>query len=126
MKCFLTMVFALGLMTLSSCMSLRAYDGERRDNDEVATVLGDFKVRAGAPVSLLLRKVDERVVDVRYSSVKLLPGKHRLLIDCKVQDGGTSRYALEEELSAGVRYRIVTDTDAGNRNCENVRLDARN
>ncbi len=126
MKYLLGFLLALGLMTLSGCLSLRAYDGGKRANDEVATVLGDFKVRAGAPISVLLRKVDDYVVDVRYSSVKVLPGKHRLLIDCQVQGGGTSRYAIEEDLSAGARYRIVADTDAGNRDCATVRLDARN
>lgn len=125
-RTIVTMAWAVGLTTLSGCLNLRAYEGERRDSDAVATVIGDYKMRAGAPVSLLLRKVDDNVVDVRYSSVKVLPGMHRLLIDCQVQGAGTSRHALDADLTAGVRYRIITDTDAGNRECENVRLDALN
>ncbi len=115
------------IIGLPGCMSLRAYDGKKLDADSVAVVKGDYKVRAGAPMSLLLRKADEYPVDVRYSSVELLPGVHTLLIDCQIAGSGSvSRHSIEAELEAGVKYRIVGESGLGNRDCQNVHLNALN
>ena len=113
------------ILALPGCMSLRAYDGKKLSGDSVAVVKGDYKVRAGAPLSLLLRKADEYPIDVRYSAVELLPGVHTLLIDCQI-NGSVSRYSIEAELEAGVKYRIVGESGSGNRECQNVRLNALN
>jgi hypothetical protein len=79
-------------------------------------------LRAGAPVSLLLRQVDGLTVDVRFSEVDLLPGRHSLLIDCVVAEGAGGRHRLEVDLAAGRRYVIVAETGPGNRECTDVRL----
>ena len=117
----------IAVIALPGCLSLRAYDGEKLGADSVAVVKGDYKIRAGAPMSLLLRKVDEYPVDVRYSSVQVLPGMHTLLIDCQLTGAGSvSRHSIQAELEAGVKYRIIGESSAGNRDCEQVHLDALN
>ncbi len=107
---------------LHGCMTLQAYEGPRLPADEIARVQGDFKVRAGAPVSLLLRQVDGLAVDVRYSAVDLLPGIHTLLVDCSLLGGSVSRHRLNVDLVADRRYMIVAETGPGNRECAEVRL----
>jgi hypothetical protein len=119
-------ITCVALLPIAGCMNLRLYEGEQRAASMIATVSGDYKIRAGAPMSLLLRKVDETPLDVRYSSVQVLPGVHTLLIDCQLQSQGTTRHEIKAELEAGVRYRIVADTNRGNRECENVHLKAVN
>ena len=111
-----------GVLFLQGCMTLQAYDGSRLPADEVARVQGDFKMRAGAPVSLLLRQVDGITVDVRYSAVDLLPGPHSLLVDCALEGAAASRHRLQVDLVAAGRYVIVAETGPGNRECTDVRL----
>jgi hypothetical protein len=110
------------LLLLAGCMTFKGYEGPRLPLDEVARVQGDYKMRAGAPVSLLLRQVDGLTVDVRFSEVDLLPGTHSLLIDCVVAGGAGGRHRLEVDLAAGRRYVIVSETGPGNRECTDVRL----
>ena len=51
----------------------------------------------------------------------LPPGRHALIVDCRVaESGAVRRFTLEEELEAGGRYRIVAQ--ATSRNCEAVAL----
>lgn len=107
---------------LHGCMTLKAYEGPRLPVDEIARVQGDYKVRAGAPVSLLLRQVDGLTLDVRYSAVDLLPGIHTLLVDCALSGGAISRHRLNVDLVADRRYVIVAETGPGNRECAEVRL----
>ena len=109
-------------LLLHGCMTLKAYDGQGRPSTELARVQGDYKVRAGAPVSLLLRQVDGTTIDIRYSAVDLLPGPHTLLVDCAVSGSSASRHRLAVDLFAGSRYVIVADTGPGNRECADVRL----
>ncbi len=111
-----------GALLLSGCMTLKAYDGQRRPPDELARVQGDYKVRAGAPVSLLLRQVDGMPLDIRYSAVDLLPGPHTLLVDCTVTGSSASRHRLQVDLYAASRYVLVAETGPGNRECADVRL----
>ena len=117
----------VGLM-LSGCATMRAYDGESRTDEELAHIAGDLRVRSGAPLSLILRRVDENDVGLRYSGVEVLPGQHRLLVDCTVSATAgmadhVSRHELNVELYAGARYRLVADTGPGNRECTSVRLE---
>ena len=112
----------VSLLLLGGCMTLKGYEGPRLPYDELAHVQGDYKMRAGAPVSLLLRQVDGLTVDVRFSEVDLLPGTHSLLIDCVVAGGAGGRHRLEVDLAAGRRYVIVSETGPGNRECTDVRL----
>ena len=115
-------LLAFALVLQQGCMTLKAYDGSSRPATELARVQGDYKVRAGAPVSLLLRQVDGLAVDVRYSAVDLLPGNHSLLIDCAVNGAAASRHRLQVDLVAARRYVIVAETGPGNRECTDVRL----
>ncbi|MEQ1580827.1 MAG: hypothetical protein ABL964_09570 [Steroidobacteraceae bacterium] len=116
-------VLAIGsFLLLEGCLTLKAYEGPRLPLAEVARVQGDYKMRAGAPVSLLLRQVDGLTVDVRFSEVDLLPGRHSLLVDCVVAEGAGGRHRLEVDLAAGRRYVIVAETGPGNRECTDVRL----
>ena len=115
-------MLATAAVLLQGCMTLKAYDGNSRPSSELARVQGDYKVRAGAPVSLLLRQVDGLAVDVRYSAVDLLPGIHSLLIDCTVNGAAASRHRLQVDLAASARYVIVAETGPGNRECTDVRI----
>jgi hypothetical protein len=113
----------VGLM-LSGCGTMQAYDGEKRTRDELAHIVGDWRVRAGGPLSLILRRVDENDVGLRYSGADVLPGTHRLLVDCTVSETGrVSRHELNVELFEGVKYRLRADTGPGNRECSDVRLE---
>ena len=50
-----------------------------------------------------------------------LPGRHVLLVDCRVAESGSlRRFTVEAELAPGRRYRLAADATA--RNCEAVRL----
>lgn len=115
-------VLIASTLGLQGCLTLKAYDGQRLPQAAVARVQGDYKMRAGAPVSFLLRQVDGVEVDVRYSSVDLLPGMHSLLVDCMVAGAPGSRHRLEVELEADRRYVIAGETAPGNRECVGVRL----
>ena len=51
----------------------------------------------------------------------MLPGKHRLLVDCRIAEtGNVRRHAIEAEVSAGRHYRLVAETGPGLRECTQV------
>jgi hypothetical protein len=117
----------VGLM-LTGCGTMRAYDGEKRTDEELAHIAGDWRVRAGAPLSLILRRVDENDLGLRYSGAAVLPGAHRLLVDCTVSategaQARVSRHELNVELYEGARYRLQAEMSPGNRDCRDVRLE---
>jgi hypothetical protein len=115
------------LFGLAGCMTNQAYEGPKLARDEVAHVSGDLRFTAGVPVSALLRQVDGRTLGLTESSVDLEPGQHQLLVDCKVQESGsTTRHSLDVEVYAGQRYRLVAETGPGLRECTSVRLEAVN
>jgi hypothetical protein len=127
MKLKLVTALLVGL-TLCGCGTMRAYDGESRTDEELAHIAGDWRVRSGAPLSLILRRVDESDLGLRYSGVEVLPGQHRLLVDCTVSATAgmtdrVTRHELNVELYAGTHYRLAADTGPGNRECSNVRLE---
>jgi hypothetical protein len=104
------------------CFTMRAYDGESRSRDELAHIVGDWRLTAGAPLSVILRRVDDLDVGLRYSGVDLAPGQHHLLVDCTVNaTKRISRHNLDVEVYEG-RYKLVADTQPGNRECSEVRL----
>jgi len=110
-------------LTTAACQSLRAYEGPKLKRDEVAQVDGDLRISAGAPMSLILRRVDDLDLGLRYNGARLLPGQHDVLIDCTVTETKhVSRHHLVVDVAAGHKYRFVADTGPGNRECENVRL----
>ena len=106
-------------------MSVQGYDGEPRERDELARISGDFRVTAGSPVSLILRQVDGHTLSVGENSIDVLPGEHRLLVDCRIAEtDSVSRHSIDAEVSAGRRYRLVAETEPGLRGCTDVRLQA--
>ena len=109
-------------LTLFGCQSLRGYEGPHRPTRDLAHIAGDSRI-AGAPLSVILRRVDEQDLGLLQSSVEVLPGEHNLLIDCTVTESKqTSRHHLDVEVDAGVKYRLVANTGAGNRECIDVQL----
>jgi hypothetical protein len=107
------------------CTTVQMYDGERRERDEVAKIQGDYRITAGAPVSVILRQVDGRTLGVGESAVEVLPGSHKLLVDCRIAEtDSVSRHLIEAETSAGRRYRLAAETSPGLRECTEVHLQA--
>ena len=107
-------------------MTQQSYEGPKLPVDEVAHISGDLRITAGAPMSVILRKVDDRVLGLSENGVTVLPGPHRLLVDCLIREtGGASRHSIDAEVSAGRRYKLVADFGPGLRGCESVRLEVR-
>lgn len=105
----------------AACATERGYDGPALPANQRAIVRADPAVSAGLPVQVRLRQVDGRDVSQGASAVELAPGRHRLLVDCRVAESGSvARYTLKVELAAGSKYRLVAD--ANSRNCEAVQL----
>ncbi len=106
---------------LAGCATERAYEGAPLAKDERAVVRADPVVSAGSPVQVRIRRADEHDVGLGADRVELPPGKHSLVIDCRVAEtGAVRRFTLEEELEAGGHYRVVANATA--RNCEAVAL----
>jgi len=118
--------FTLGCASwLGGCLSVQGYEGEPRERDELARISGDPSVSAGAPQSLVLRKVDEVALNVAQTSVYVLPGKHTLLVDCRISENrSVSRHTIEVEVDAGEHYRLMAETGAGLQGCAEVALRA--
>ena len=113
------------LVGLAGCSTVQVYEGERREPDEVARISGDYAVTAGAPVTVILRQVDERRLSVGQHAVEVLPGVHRLLVDCRIAETeSVSRHFIDADVYAGRRYRLVGETSPGLRECTAVHLQA--
>ena len=111
------------LVACSGCGTARLYDGERLGADEVARISGDLRINAGSPLTVILREVDDVPLKVGQSAVEVLPGKHRLLVDCRIAETErTSRHSIDAEVSAGRRYKLVAETGPGLRECTQVTL----
>lgn len=117
---------ALAATVVAGCATYQAFDGPSRAAGEVATIRGDAKLRAQLPLALVIRSVDGRAVDLRYSSVVVAKGHHTLIVDCQVggATGSTSRHHLELDAEGGDSYRLQAEMRAGNRGCERVVLEA--
>ncbi|HEX7114529.1 MAG TPA: hypothetical protein VF193_05320 [Steroidobacter sp.] len=118
-------LLALGFLALlAGCKAVQVYDGERRSSEEVARISGSLPFTAGAPVSVILRQVDERTLSVSQTAVEVLPGPHRLLVDCRIAEtGSVTRHSIEVEVAAGRHYRLRAETGPGLR-CSGVTLEA--
>jgi hypothetical protein len=119
----------VGMLALAAlcggCMTVQMYDGPRRSSAEVARIDGDLRITAGAPLSVILRQVDGRTLNVGQTSAELLPGTHKLLVDCKIAEtNGVTRHAIDVEVFAGRQYRLGAQTGPGLRECTNVELKA--
>lgn len=114
------------LLACAGCMTQQSYEGSKLPADEVAHISGDLRVTAGAPISVILRKVDDRVLGLSENGVDVLPGAHRLLVDCLIREtSSSSRHSIEAEVAAGRRYKLVADLGPGLRECDSVRLEVR-
>jgi len=106
------------------CRTVQSYAGERLPRAEVARIIGDAPVN-GSPLAVILRKVDSRELGLSESSAEVLPGKHSLLVDCRIREtSSTSRHSLEVEVEAGGTYRLAADSARGMRGCTDVRMEA--
>ncbi|HKS54417.1 MAG TPA: hypothetical protein VJS12_03985 [Steroidobacteraceae bacterium] len=111
------------IVACSGCATAQLYDGPRRGNNEVAHISGDLRINAGSPLTLVLRQVDEVELNIGQNAVDILPGPHRLLVDCKIAETqSVSRHAVDVEVSAGRHYKLVAETGPGLRECTQVTL----
>nr|WP_298727781.1 hypothetical protein [uncultured Steroidobacter sp.] len=125
MKSIQTILLAVAALLVSGCMSVRLYDGPKRDPDEVARITGDPVVTAGSPVTVVLRQVDGRDIGLTQTSVEVLEGTHNLLVDCRIAETkAVSRHALEVEVSGGRHYRLRAQTGPALRECTGVTLES--
>ena len=117
-------VLCIGILSLcSGCVSLQAYEGEKRPSSEVARISGDLRVTAGSPISVLLRQVDGHTLNLSENGVDVLPGTHKLLVDCTIRETSrTSRFTIDADVYAGRRYKLVAQTAEGMRECSGVEL----
>jgi hypothetical protein len=115
---------ALAVVTAcSGCGTAQLYDGPRRSADQVAHISGDLAINAGSPLTVLLRQVDDTPLSIGQNAVDILPGAHRLLVDCKIAEtGSVSRHSVDAEVSAGRHYKLVAETGPGLRECTQVTL----
>jgi len=111
---------------LAACATQRAYEGPARSRGDIAVIEGGPAVNAGLPIVPIIRKIDDRVVHFGYSQVAVEPGTHRVLVDCVMQSAHTTtRHELSIEVYPGRRYRLVGESEAGNRRCGTVRVEER-
>ena len=117
------LVALLVVLACNGCATAQLYDGPRRSADEVAHISGDLRINAGSPLTVVLRQVDETPLNIGQNSVDILPGKHRLLVDCRIAETqSVSRHAVEVEVASGRRYKLVAEAGPGLRECTQVTL----
>ena len=111
------------VLACNGCATAQLYDGPRRSADEVAHITGDLRITAGSPLTVVLRQVDETPLNIGQNSVDILPGKHRLLVDCRIAETeNVSRHAVDVEVASGRRYKLVAEAGPGLRECTQVTL----
>jgi hypothetical protein len=111
------------VLACNGCATAQLYDGPRRSADEVAHITGDLRINAGSPLTVVLRQVDETPLNIGQNSVDILPGKHRLLVDCRIAETeNVSRHAVDVEVASGRRYKLVAEAGPGLRECTQVTL----
>ena len=105
----------------AACTTQRVYPGPALPRDQLAIVRADPAFSAGLPVQLRLRKAGDSRIALHASAVELPPGRHSLLVDCRVlESGATRRFVVEADLEAGREYRLVARASA--QNCDAVEL----
>jgi hypothetical protein len=106
---------------ISACGTFAAYDETDVGDAGIAVVVGDYRFRAGAPVSLYLRKVDKFEIPMQDHAARVPAGKHTLLVDCTIAETDSiTRHEVEVDLLGGYTYRLRADTEPGMRGCTNV------
>ena len=118
-KAMFPWVLILAVLTLSACARLPLYEGAARDRSDIARIIADPKINAGLPMVAVLRKVDDQIIHWNVNTVDVLPGEHRVLVDCEV-GSSTTRFEIVINAIAGYRYRSQIELTPGNRSCESV------
>jgi hypothetical protein len=120
-----TLVLSILGLALVGCATGKSYEGAKLPADEVGRIIGDYRFTAGVPVSAILLKVDDYEVPLSQHAVDVIPGKHTILVDCRVAETrSVSRFTLEAEIYEGERYRLVPQTGPAMRSCSAVTLEA--
>ena len=115
------MLILLTVAATAACTTERVYPGSGSSPQDNAIVRADPAFSAGLPVQVRLRKAGDRRISLRASAIELPPGRHSLLVDCRVQESGvTRRFVVGADLEAGHEYRLVARATA--RNCDAVEL----
>jgi len=115
------MLVLLAAVASAGCVTQRVYPGPALPPGARAIVHADPAFSAGLPVQLRLRQVGERKIALHASAIELPPGRHSLLVDCRVLESGvTRRFVVEGDLEAGREYRLVARASA--RICDAVEL----
>jgi len=111
----------LALAVTAACTTQRIYPDPGSSPEAGAIVRADPAFSAGLPVQVRLRKAGDRRISLGASAIELPPGRHSLLVDCRVLESGvTRRFVVEADLEAGREYRLVAR--ASSRNCDAVEL----
>jgi hypothetical protein len=118
--------FAAALLLLvAACSTYQTYEGAKRPRNEVAVIVGDYRIRAGAPISLYLRQVDGVDVPVTDHGAEVLAGQHKLLVDCIIAEThAISRHEIDADVLAGYRYKLVAETEPGMHACSDVKVES--
>ena len=126
MRLTLVALVVVAGLAFGGCATQRGYDGATRPPADLGVIEGAPRVSAGLPLAAVIRKVDDRVVVLGYSKVAVVPGEHRVLVDCTMAATRvTTRHELKFEVYAGRRYVLVPESAPGNRSCDAVRVDER-
>ncbi|MBF8292787.1 MAG: hypothetical protein HW417_1652 [Steroidobacteraceae bacterium] len=111
----------LALAVTAACTTQRIYPDPGSSPEAGAIVRADPAFSAGLPVQVRLRMAGDRRISLGASAIELPPGRHSLLVDCRVLESGvTRRFVVEADLEAGREYRLVAR--ASSRNCDAVEL----
>jgi hypothetical protein len=111
------------VVVCSGCATAQLYDGPRRSAAEVARITGDLRINAGSPLTIVLRQVDDTPLNIGQNAADILPGKHRLLVDCRIAETeSVSRHSVEVEVAGGRHYKLIAETGPGLRECTQVTL----
>ena len=114
----------LACALVTACATGQGYEGPRLGADEVARITGDLRVTAGSPVTVILRKVGDYELGINENSVEVLPGTHRLIVDCRVAETKSiARFTVDAEVYGGQRYRLVARTGPGLESCKGVDIE---
>ena len=116
-------ILLAGAAMLAACGTYQAYPGPALPDNEIAVIIGDYRIRANSPFGVFLRKIDGQVISQNNSRVAVKPGDHVLLVDCYLHKrDNLTRHEIKADVQAGQRYRLKPVIATGNRECDSVKL----
>jgi len=108
---------------LSGCVTLQADSLSGGASSSVARISGDYRIRAGAPVSVYLRSVDGQSLTFWQNAADVGVGSHRLLVDCAVATTKElSRHELNVAVDVGAHYSLRAEATS-QQGCTRVYLE---